>query len=125
MGLLNRTKKPPKTICPKCGKPNEASLLDDGGLRRCKICRSILPTSGVAPTTGISLGGEEEVRPPSGPSPEVQHESFDMDALSMTTFAKAPQGRAALEEAPPEPQGFDLGGLELGEPALPQPSSND
>jgi hypothetical protein len=123
MGLLNRTKKPPKTICPQCGKANDRSLLDEG-LRRCKICRSILPTT-AAPTSGISLGEAEAPRPASGPAPEVQHESFDMDGLSMTTFAKAPQGRAALEQAPPEPETFDLGGLEMGEPALPQPSSND
>jgi hypothetical protein len=126
MGLLNRTRKPPKTICPQCGKPNEPA--PDGGLRRCKICRSILPaTNAVAPSGngGVDLGGAGPTATGGAGAPEVAHESFDMDGLSMTTFARAPQGRAALDQAPLEPEGFDPGALEFGEPALPRPSSND
>lgn len=125
MGLLNRTKKPPKMICPACGKPNEPSLIDSGP-RRCKICRTILPQLTAGTAAGISLGGEDTtLRGPAGvPAPPTEPESFDMNGLSMTTFAKAPQGRAALQE-PAEPESFDIGGLEIGEPALPEPSSND
>jgi hypothetical protein len=125
MGLLNRTKKPPKMICPACGKPNEPSLIDSGP-RRCKICRTILPQAAASSAVGISFGAEEAGPVPAGtPAPPPEHETFDMDGLSMTTFAKAPQGRAALQEPPPEPESFDIGGLEIGEAALPQPSSND
>jgi hypothetical protein len=50
--------------------------------------------------------------------------SFDAGALEYTQFARVAQGPTAV----PEDGGaavFDMGALDVGEPALPRPSTND
>jgi hypothetical protein len=147
MGLLSKkakAPKAPKVICPSCGKPQSA--VSDATVPRCVLCNGVLPTQAmVMPAKG-----------PAEPPPartSTEPETFDAEALQMTTFAKVPQGRGGLQQMEADesfdagglqmtqfdkaPQGrgglaqaqefesFDMNALQIGDPAPPRPSSNE
>jgi hypothetical protein len=133
MGLLSKKAKAPKApkiICPSCGKPNPG--LSEAAVPRCILCNGVLPVQ-TQPTAGLGSAPAPDTAPIAAmgddPTPTAadwssQLETFDAGALEAPQFAKVAQGRAGV----PQDEGFesfDFGALQVGQPALPRPSSND
>ncbi len=94
-----------KAFCPTCGAKNEA------GVGRCRVCTSLMPQD----------HGESGIHVPGAQLQDLVEAEVEapVETLAFDGAAGAPVSTLA------EFEHFDPDALQIGEPSVPRPSSND